>query len=350
MMTNQTMKRVLITAPKEVEIEEIPLGSPASDEVVVRVHSSALCTFEQRAYIGMDPRFYPLLGGHELSGVVEAVGDAVNDINIGDKVAVSALDRCGYCYSCRRGLGCENVWFKKSTGDQPKGPMGPAGLATHKVAKDYQIYKLHPDTDLLHAALTEPLACVLRSIKKAQIQPGDTLVILGGGVMGILHTILARGHGANVIVSEPDARRREEALKFGANHALDPLAGDFVENIKALSGGRGADVIIVAMSVIKAMQEAIGALAKSGRLLVYARMFPKGETVAIDPNLLHDNEIVLTGTISQSIEDFQQSAEMISSGAIDLGPVISATYPIDQVKEAFEAAIDLSTYRIVVNP
>ncbi len=349
-MTNQIMQRVVITGPKEVEIEEVPLQLPARDEVLVRVHSSALCTFEQRAYIGMDARFYPLLGGHELAGVVEAKGAEINNVEIGDKVAISALDRCGKCYSCRRGYGCENVWYKKDKADRPAGPMGPAGLATHKLAKDYQVFRLHPDTNLLYASLTEPLACVLRSIKKAQIQPGDSVVILGGGVMGILHTILAKGHGASVIISEPDATRRKQALAFGANHTVDPTQEDFVETVRALSGGRGADVIFVATGVMKALESGIGALAKGGRLLVYARMFPKGQTIAIDPNLLHDNEIVLTGTISQSAEDFQQAAEMISSSAIDMGPIISATYPFEQIKSAFEAAIDLSTYRIVVTP
>ncbi len=349
-MTENKMRRAVLTGPREVAIEEVPLERPAPDEVIVRVHSSALCTFEQRAYIGMDERFYPLLGGHELAGVVESLGDQVDHVVVGDKVAISAIERCGNCYSCRRGYQCENLWFKKDKGERPKGPMGPAGLATHKVAKENQVYKLHPDTNLLHAALTEPLACVLRSIKKAQIQPGDVVVIIGGGVMGVLHTMLAHGHGASVIVSEPDARRRTEALAFGANHAIDPMESDFAEQVRELSDGRGADVIIVAASPIKAVQAAFGALIKGGRLLIYARVFPKGETIAIDPNLFHDNEIVLTGTISQNSEDFQQSAEMISSGAIDLGPVITATYPIDQVKEAFDAAIDLSTYRVVVNP
>jgi 2-desacetyl-2-hydroxyethyl bacteriochlorophyllide A dehydrogenase len=350
MTLNQTMQRAVITGPKAVEIEEVPLVAPGPDEVLVRVHSSALCTFEQRAYIGMDARFYPLLGGHELAGLVEAVGDEIDSVSPGDKVAISALDRCGHCYSCRRGYGCENVWFKKEQKDRPKGPMGPAGLATHRLAKAYQVFKLHPDTNLLHAALTEPLACVLRSIKKAQIQPGDIVVILGGGVMGMLHTMLAKGHGASVIVSEPDAERRQQAHRFGANHAIDPSSGDFVDSIKALSGGRGADVIVVATGVTKALEAAIGALARGGRLMVYARMFPKDETIAIDPNLLHDNEIVLTGTISQSQEDFQQSAEMISRGGIDLGPIISETFPLEQIKAAFEASIDLKTYRVVVNP
>jgi threonine dehydrogenase-like Zn-dependent dehydrogenase len=350
MTTTETMRRAVITGPRQVEVQNMPAVQPGLDEVLVRVHSSALCTFEQRAYLGVDTRFYPLLGGHELAGIVEAAGEAVVGVQPGDKVAISAMDRCGRCYACRRGMGCENVWFKKAGADKPKGPAGPAGLATHKLAKGYQVYKLHPDTDLLEAALTEPLACVLRSIKQARIQPGDSVVILGGGVMGALHVMLARGQGAHVIVSEPHAGRRQEALRLGAAEAIDPTAGPFSEQVKALTDGRGADVIIVATDAIQALEQSLVALYKGGRLLVYARMSPKGATIALDPNLLHDNEIVLTGTISQSPEDFQQAAEMITRRAVDLRPIISATYPLDQAREAFEASVDISTYRVVICP
>jgi threonine dehydrogenase-like Zn-dependent dehydrogenase len=350
MATTEAMRRAVITGPRQVEVQDMPPASPAHDEVLVRVRSSALCTFEQRAFLGADTRFYPLLGGHELSGVVEVVGEAVIGLQPGDKAAISAMDRCGRCYACRRGMGCENVWYKKPDGARPRGPAGPAGLATHKLAKGYQVYKLPPETDLLQAALTEPLACVLRSIKQANIRPGDAVVILGGGVMGALHVMLARGQGAHVIVSEPHAGRRQDALRLGAAHAIDPTAGDFSDQVKALTDGRGADVIVVATEAIKALEQALGALYKGGRLLVYARMAPKGATIALDPNLLHDNELILTGTISQSPEDFQQAAEMIGRQALDLRPIISATYPLEQAQQAFEAAIDMSTYRVVICP
>jgi threonine dehydrogenase-like Zn-dependent dehydrogenase len=347
-LAKEVLRRAVITAPRKIEIEEIPAPAPGPDEVLVRIHSSALCTFEQRAYVGVETRFYPLLGGHEMAGVVEALGAEVINVQVGDKVAISALERCGSCYSCRRNQACDNVWFKRAGAEKPKGPTGPAGLATHKLAKEYQVYKLHPHTDLLAGSLTEPLACVLRSIKKAEIRPGESVVVVGGGVMGLMHVMLAKGRGASVIVSEPHPKRRADSLIFGANHAIDPRQGDFAAQVKELTDGRGADVIIVATSAVPALQSAFGALFKGGRVLVYARMEPKGATITLDPNLFHDHEIVLTGTISQSREDFQQSAEMISTGAIDLKPLISTTFPLDETQAAFEASIDLGTYRVLL--
>jgi L-iditol 2-dehydrogenase len=138
-------------------------------------------------------------------------------------------------------------------------------------------------------------------------------------------------------------------LSFGANAAIDPTQGDFVESVSALTDGRGADVIVVAADVMAALEGAPRALRKGGRLIIYARMFPKGATIAVDPNLFHDNEIVLAGSIGQNREDFQQAAEMIGHHAIDLRPVISATFPLEQIQAAFEASVAMNTYRVVVN-
>lgn len=343
------MRRAVITGPRQVEIQESPLPLLAPDDVLVRVRHSALCTFEQRAYVGADTRFYPLLGGHEMAGIVQAVGAQVINVQEGDQVAIWALERCGSCYSCRRGQACDNVWFKRPGAEKPKGPQGPAGLATHKLAKEYQVYKLAPDTDLLEASLTEPLACVLRSVNKADIRAGDSVVIVGGGVMGLLHVMLAKGRGAQVIVSEPHPKRRADSLTFGASAAIDPAQGDFAEQVKALTNGRGADVIVVATSYLPALQGAFAALSKGGRAMVYARMEPKGALLNLDPNWFHDNEIVLTGTISTSPQEFQQAAQMVSTRALDLRSIISATYPLDEIQPAFEASVDLGTYRVVVD-
>ncbi|MDP7643145.1 MAG: zinc-binding dehydrogenase [Anaerolineales bacterium] len=347
-MSNDTMRRAILAGPEQIDIEETPLGEPGPDEVLVKTRACAICTWEKRAYTGADTRFYPLLGGHEISGVVKAIGeDAGDGLEVGDSVSVSGLTRCGKCYSCRMGRDnrCDNTWQK---GFKPGTPIGPGGLASHKMAKAYQIFKVPADTDLIEVSLAEPLACVLRSIKKAQVEAGDFVVVAGGGVMGMLHLRLAKRRGATVIVSEPDEGRRQRALGFGADHVLDPAEDDLVESVKEITAGRGAQAIFDAVGKVPILESAIGALGKGGRLHVYARVYPKGEPITIDPNIFHDKEIVLTGTMSQSREDYVQAAEMIARHAIDLQPLISETYPMAQIKEAFEASTRLENYRIVV--
>jgi L-iditol 2-dehydrogenase len=348
MTSTQVMRRTLLTAPKTIEFEEIPLGSLESDDVLVKIAACAICTWEKRAYTGADTRFYPLLGGHEISGVVEALGEnSAAGLAVGDRVALSGLTRCGRCYSCRKGLDnrCDNTW---QSGFVPGTPIGPAGLATHKVAKNYQVFKVADNANLVEVSLSEPLACVLRSIKKAKVDSGDYVVIIGGGVMGMLHLMLAKRHGATVILSEPDQGRRQRATEMGADFTLDPNEDDLVESVKEITGGRGAQAIFDAVGKVNVLETAINALGKAGSLHVYARVYPKGEKIAIDPNIFHDKEIILTGTMSQNRDDFMRAADMISRRAIDLQPIISGTYPMDQIAEAFEASTQLENYRIVV--
>jgi L-iditol 2-dehydrogenase len=345
---NHTFRRALITGPEQIEFEELPLESPGPDEVLVKVGACAICTWEKRAFTGADKRFYPLLGGHEIAGVVEAIGDdAGYNLSVGDRVAVSGLTRCGKCYSCRRGRDnrCDNTW---QSGFVPGTPIGPGGLATHKIAKSYQVFKLSQDTDLAEGSLSEPLACVLRSIKKAQVEPGDYVVVVGGGVMGIAHLLLAKRQGATVILSEPDEGRRKRAIDLGADHVIDPNQEDFAEKVNAITDERGAEAIFDAVGKVPILENAINALSKAGRLHVYARVYPKGTNISIDPNIFHDKEIVLTGTMSQSREDFMQASEMIARGAIDVRPLISATFPMEKIVEAFQASTDPKNYRVVV--
>ena len=143
-----------------------------------------------------------------MAGTVEAIGSRVVNVKEGDKVAVWAIDRCGACSSCRRGYACENLWFNPRV-KNPKDRWVPRGSPHTNSQKRYMVYKLAPDTDLLEASLTEPLYCVLRSVNKANVVAGDSVVIVGGGVMGLLHVMVARRSAAQqVIVSEPHPQRR----------------------------------------------------------------------------------------------------------------------------------------------
>src|SRR5690606_15346440 len=157
------------TGKRSVTLETVPLKPPSEGEVLIRVAYCAICTWEQRVYGGVYPT-YPLLGGHEVSGVVEKVGPDVTHVRPGDKVIASGLSRCGYCDNCRRGFSnrCENQFSQKPSPDRP---IGPGGLAEFIMRKSDEVFKLSPEASLEEAALGEPVACVLRSIKKANIQP-----------------------------------------------------------------------------------------------------------------------------------------------------------------------------------
>jgi threonine dehydrogenase-like Zn-dependent dehydrogenase len=256
---------------------------------------------------------YPLAGGHEVSGELVKLGSRVHtDAQIGDRVAAALLTRCGYCESCRRGLDniCDNMRKPFREADVP----GPAGLAEYVLLDDYQLYKADNEVSFEEICLTEPLACVVHSVRKARVERADNVVVVGTGIMGLLHLVLAKQMGTRVIVSELNEERAA-----------------FAEEV-------GADVV----------EQSLEAVAKGGRVHVYASIHPRGTKISVDPNLFHAREIVLTGTMSQSKEDVLQAVRMISRGLVDLKPFISLVLPFDRLEEGLQSALRLDTYRVVM--
>lgn len=343
----KTYKRAVFVGPKQIRFDDVPIPEPEPRQALVKVKACALCTWEQRVYSGVDP-FYPLAGGHEVSGELVKIGSQVyTDADIGDSVMAAPLTRCGYCESCRRGLDniCDNNRKKFRDTDVP----GPAGLAEYILLDDYQLYKASNDVSFEEISLSEPVACVLRSIRKANLQRGDNVVISGAGIMGLLHLMMAKQVGTRVIMSEPNAERAALAKELGADDTVDPMSEPFVERVLDLTGGRGADHLFTAVSVADAVEQSVAAVAKGGRVAVYASVHPKPAKITIDPNPFHSKEITLTGTVSQDKEDVRQAVKMISEGLIDLTPFISQTFPFEQLETAFEAALGPDTYRVIVN-
>ena len=346
MIVTGTYKRAVFVGPRQIRFDELPIPEPGPRQALVKVRACALCTWEQRLYSG-EEHYYPLAGGHEVSGELVALGSLVyTDARIGDRVMASPLTRCGYCESCRRGLDniCDNARQSFRDSDVP----GPAGLAEYILLDDYQLYPAHNGASFEEICLTEPLACVLRSVRQAQVERADNVVIVGAGIMGMLHLLLVKQMGARAIVSEIDPTRAAFAQKMGADAIINPAQEPFAERVKALTGGRGADVIFCAVSVASTVEQAVNAVAKGGRVMVYASIHPRGTKIAIDPNLFHSYEIVLTGTMSQNKEDVLQAVRLISRGLIDLKPFIALKLPFERLEEGLQAAIHPGTYRVIM--
>ena len=234
-----TYKRAVFVAPRQIRIDQVPIPEPGPRQALVKVRACAVCTWEQRMYSGDEP-YYPMAGGHEVAGELAAIGKQVyTDAKIGDTVLASVLVRCGYCESCRRGLdsNCDNARKSFSSPDVP----GPAGLSEYVLLDDYQLYRAANTTAFEELCLTEPLGCVIRSVRKARVERADNVVVVGAGIMGLLHLNLTKRMGARVIVSEPNPTRAAFAEKAGADVIVDPSKENFAERIKALTAGRGAE-------------------------------------------------------------------------------------------------------------
>jgi threonine dehydrogenase-like Zn-dependent dehydrogenase len=345
-----TYCRSVITGPRQLHFEEIRIPEPGPRQVLVRVAAAALCTWEQRVYAGIDTWSYPLVGGHEYSAEVVAVGsDVAQPLVRGDQVAVAGLRRCGECWACRRGYDniCDN---QHAAVREPGQPWGPSGFSEYALVDGYQVYRYPRRVNPLEAALAEPLACVLHDVKRFAPRRGDTAVIVGAGIMGLLHLAVLRSTGAVVVVSEPDPTRRAKALEMGAHAVLDPANEEYVEGVKRLTDGRGASVTYMAIGAPAAIEQAVQAAAKRGIVSVYASVHPRGSLIQVDPNVFHHKEVLLTGSLAQDHEDFLDAVWSIAHQTVDLQPVLSATFPLVQLEAAFAAAERPDTYRVFVTP
>lgn len=339
-----TYKVSVMTAEKTLEIRELELRQPGAGQVLVKVDSCAICTMEQRVYNGL-MKYYPFSGGHEMAGTVAKVGECVSGVKPGDHVAIRMLTSCGECYYCRNGH--ENLCVVSFKASVHEGLNGPGGLAEYMLVDAKSVYKVADDLDFGHASLAEPLACCVHSVNKAGIELGNDVVVIGVGIMGAFHIRLAKLRGARVIACEVDAGRLEIARKMGADFLVNSAETDPVEQVKKLTEGRGADVVFCTTALVDLAAQAIAMTGKVGRCVMYSSFHPK-RPIELDVNNVHYTEMVITGSVNPTMQDFLTSTRLLSGGMVDPSLLISETVPLNKLGYAFERAVDPKTYRIIV--
>jgi threonine dehydrogenase-like Zn-dependent dehydrogenase len=201
------------------------------------------------------------------------------------------------------------------------------------------------------AALNEPFSCCYHGSRACRVVPGDVVLIVGAGPIGIMHLFLARLSGAStVIVSEMVVERRLQALEFGADLAVDPSKQDLLAVLGEVSHGRGADVIIVAAPAPSAQEQSLDLAATRGRINFFGGLPQGSEFISFKSNRVHYREITVTGTTGSSNYEFHRSMEIIASGRVALAPLISARFPLSEAKEAFAVAASKKALKAIINP
>lgn len=346
-MIPEKMKAIVITQPKQAEVKTLTTPRPKSGQILVRVQKVLICTWEQRIFAGIDMPL-PFLPGHEIAGTVAELGpDTDTNLKVGDPVVVKTYDSCGHCENCFRGL--DNLCTGKKSQRNYDGIPGTGGFAQYLAIGADRVYPLPgKKTELEIAAFAEPVACVLNSIDQAELEMGEDVVIVGGGIMGQLHNVLAQKKGARTIVVEPDAKRREKAKACGANEVIDPITTDPVAEIMKLTNGRGAHVCFFTVNALQLAEVYLDALAKRGRMVYYGSFHPSG-SIQIDPNKIHYSEKRITGAYSPTRKGFWTASRLLGYGLIDVGAFITERYPMEECQKAFERASSLETYRVLID-
>ncbi len=335
------MRAVAFVAPGRMEVRDFPEPEPAEGEVVVDIAFSGVCGSDIHEYTSRQPSmrgagvFQPIMG-HEFTGVVSALGPGVTSLSPGDPVVVHPGGSCGDCYYCNSGL--SNLCSEQIG----TGYRKPGGYAQRVAVREDQALKLPDATWLEKAALTEPLGVALRSLNRGALQPGETVFIAGGGPIGLLTLLCARIKKAGgTIVSEPAESRRELALRLGADHVIDPAKVASV-HVRELTRGLGADLSVEAVGITPTMNDCLASTRRGGRIVV-AGAFDEPFTVNLLYLLIQEQSII--GTFGYA-DEFQEARDLIVSGAVDVGPLISGHVGLDDLPAAFAGlATDRGNYQ-----
>ncbi|WLR98054.1 zinc-dependent alcohol dehydrogenase family protein [Shinella sumterensis] len=339
------MKAARLEAIGEFHVRAVETPSPGPDELLVRVEAAGICGTDRHLLHGTFPCRPPVALGHEFSGIVEAVGDAVIDFRPGMRITGNPNIHCGRCVQCRRGRInlCENL--------EAIGIHRDGGFADYVLVPQRQAHELPLSLPPEHGAFCEPLACCLHGIDMAGIRPGGSVIVLGGGVIGMLVVQLARLAGAtSVVLVTRQAARRQLAEATGATASFDPGSGNVIEGIGGPDGllPGGADVVIECAGVAETMADA-PKLARNGGTVVILGVMPQGETVAIEPfDLLFREVRVLTAFLNP--DTHARAATLIAEGTIRVEPLISRRIGLDALPDALANPPRPGEVKVLVMP
>jgi len=336
-----TMQAAVYYGPEDLRVEERPIPQINPREALIKVIATGICGTDLRIYHG-NHRLYPTgtvrIPGHEVVGVIQEVGSEVAGLNLGQIVFLAPNMGCGHCRQCISGNNnlCANYHSPGITYD---GSFAEYLRVPEAGILQGNLIPLDKDTDPAATALIEPFACVLRGQDALNIRPGETVLVIGAGPIGIMHVLLARLRGAGkVLVSELIAERAAQVNEFGADLVINPEVSDLKAIVMETTNGEGADVIVVAAPAHKAQAQALELASLRGRINFFGGLPKRQPMIEFNSNLVHYKELVITGTTACSTDDCRRAARIVNTGQIDLSRLVGARYSLQDAGPAFLAA------------
>lgn len=331
--------------PGDLRQEELPVPAPAPGELVVRIDAALTCGTDvktlRRGHPVMIPKI-PTVFGHELAGTVTAVGAGVGRFRAGDRVVAANSAPCGECRSCLAGRPnlCEDLLFVN-------GAYGEfIALPPRLVAKN--VVPLAPSLPAARAAFAEPLACALGGIERARVESGQTVVVFGHGPLGCLLGMVAAARKARVLLIGKAGWRLERVRSLGIGECLDATGTDnIVEEIRAATGGRGAEVAIDATGRPEIWEQAIDATGRGGSVVFFGGCAP-GTTIRLDTRRAHYEELTLLGAFHHTPELIRRAVELMESGVLVPDGLITHRMPLEAVREALELMAKGNALKVLI--
>ena len=347
-----TMQAAVYRGVNDVRLETVPVPEIGAGELLLRVHTCGVCGTDLKK-IASGSHSAPRIFGHETSGVVAAVGAGVSKFAPGDRVVVFHHIPCRECYYCRHKTFAQCPTYKKvgcTAGFEPSG----GGFAEYVRVMDWIVdqgtVKIPKTVSFEQACFVEPVNTCMKGIEALRLQPGETVLTIGQGPIGIILSVLARRAGATVITSDlyPERLRIAESLRF--EHMIDASQQDAVQAARAQTEGRGADAVILAVASNGLIRPAMDAARSGGRVLLFAQT-QRGEVV-VDPAAICVDEKALIGSYSASADLQEESVRFVMNREMDLEQLISHRFPLQESAQALQLAAhpQPASMKIVIQP
>lgn len=318
---------------KELELTDMPEPTLGPDDVLVRVAACGICGSDVHGFDGSTGRrIPPIVMGHEAAGVVADTGANVKDFKKGDRVTFDSTVSCGTCFFCRRGdlnLCDRRQVLGVSTGEFRR----HGAFAEYVAVPQHIVYRLPDNMPFEHAALIEAVSVAVHAVDITPTRLGDTAVVVGSGMIGLLVIQALRLAGcARVIAIDIDDAKLEKAKELGADTGFNSKTSDATAEVRALTGGRGAEIAIECMGATAPIQTALAAVRKGGSLTLVGNASP---TIELPLQSVVSRQIRIYGSTASNGE-YPACIDLISRGAIRVEPLISATAPLDQGASWFQ--------------
>jgi L-iditol 2-dehydrogenase len=347
-----TMRAAVYRGVNDVRLEEVPVPEIGPGEILVRVHTCGICGTDLKK-IATGSHSAPRIFGHETSGMVAKVGEGVSEFAVGDRVVVFHHIPCRECYYCRHKTFAQCTTYKKvgcTAGFEPSG----GGFSEYVRVMDWIVQKgtvrIPDGVSYEQACFVEPVNTCIKGIETLRPEPGETVLVIGQGPIGLILAILAKRAGARVITSDLYAPRLTIAKSFGLNLTIDASKADAGETTRGLTEGRGADAVILAVGGSGLIRPAMDAVRPGGRVLLFAQT-ARGEAT-IDPAAVCVDEKALVGSYSASVDLQEESVQFVMNHEVGLERLISHRFPLERSVEALELAAHPrpDSMKIVIQP
>jgi L-iditol 2-dehydrogenase len=344
-------KAVVYHAPRDVRVENVEAPVCHEGEIRLRVDACAVCGSDLKAYLAGNPRIKPpMVMGHEFTGIVETESGNGDGFRKGERVVMATSVSCGECLYCRKG------WRNLCANLAPMGFSYPGGMAEYvsipkRAIENGHVVRVPKGVLPEHAALAEPISCAVNACENCGIKPGDTVVVVGAGPMGILNACVARAFGAQkIILAEVNDARLKQAMDFNVDVLANPAQQDLARVVRDQTGGLGADVVIVAAPAAQPQEAALELTRKRGTICLFASLSEGKHMLQLNSRLIHYNELRVVGSSDSTADHVRKAVDMICRGAVPVERLATHVMGLDGILDAFELMQRGEALRVVLKP